>query len=167
VPKKYFVSAAGREFAVTLDASDPSGRVCVQIASETGSVRRLGRVAGNVAEIDGRLLELEALSDVVRLRTRQHRIECSVSDRPKLAAARAAGETRSRHRVLTAPLPGQVTAVLVRPGDVVQTGQRVALIEAMKMQNPILAERAGKVLQVFVRPGDTVQVGARLVDVGD
>lgn len=165
--KKYFVSARGREFAVTLETSDPSGRVRVQVASETGVAERVTRLVGNVAEVDGRLLKLEALSDVVQLGTRHHHIECSVRDRPRIAAAQAASETRSRHRVLTAPLPGQVAAVLVRTGDAVNAGQRLVLIEAMKMQNPILAERDGTVLQVFVSPGDTVQVGARLVDVGD
>lgn len=165
--KKYFVSARGREFAVTLDESDPNGGVRLRIASETGTAARVGRLVGSVAQIDGRLLKLEAFSDVVQLGTRHHRLECSVSDRPKLAAAQAAVETRSRHRVLTAPLPGQVAAVLVRVGDRVRAGQRLVLIEAMKMQNPILAERDGTVFQVFVSPGDTVQVGARLVDVGD
>lgn len=165
--KKYFVSALGREFTVTLDESDPSGLVRLQVVSEAGTAERVGRVIGNVAQIDGRMLKLEALSDVVRLGNRHQRLECSVSDRPKVRAAQSAAETRSRHRVLSAPLPGQVAAVLVRPGDRVRAGQRLVVIEAMKMQNPILAERDGSVLQVFVSPGDTVQVGARLVDVGD
>ncbi|HEY6725789.1 MAG TPA: biotin/lipoyl-containing protein [Polyangiaceae bacterium] len=165
--KKYFVSAAGREFAVTLDTSHAGGRLRLQIDSDTGTAERVGRLLGNVAEVDGRLLELEAFSDGVQLKTRHHRLECHVSDRPRMAAARGAAEARSRHRVLTAPLPGQVTAVLVEPGERVSAGQRVVLIEAMKMQNPILAERDGTVLQVFVTPGDTVQVAARLVDIGD
>lgn len=165
--KKYFVRAGGLEFAVSLDTSDASGRVRLQITSATGAAERVGRLLGNAAEIDGRLLELEAFSDVVQLKTRHQRFECSVSDRPQIAAAQAAAETRSRHRVLTAPLPGQVAAVLVQPGDRVSAGQRLVLIEAMKMQNPILAERDGTVLRVFVNPGDTVQVAARLVDVGD
>ena len=165
--KKYFVSALGREFTVTLEQSDPSGLVRLQIAGETGAAERVGRLVGNVAQIDGRMLKLEALSDVVRLGNRHQRLECSVSDRPKVRAAQTAAETRSRHRVLSAPLPGQVAAVLVRPGDRVRAGQRLVVIEAMKMQNPILAERDGRVLQLFVSPGDAVQVGARLVDVGD
>lgn len=165
--KKYFVSARGREFAVTLDASDPGGRVRLQIASETGAAEREARLLGNVVEIDSRMLKLEAFSDVIRLGTRHHQLECKVSDRPQVAAAQAAAHTRSRHRVLTAPLPGQIAAVLVRPGDRVSAGQRLVVIEAMKMQNPILAERDGTVLRVFVNPGDAVQVAAPLVDVGD
>lgn len=161
------MSAQGRDFAVTLDGLDASGQFRLQIVSETGSAARVGRCVGSAVEIDGRILKLEWLSEDVQLGNRQHRLACTVDDRPKLQAAQASAETRSRHRVLTAPLPGQIAAVLVRPGEGVRAGQRLVLIEAMKMQNPILAERDGKVLQVFVSPGDTVQVGARLVDVGD
>ena len=171
--KKYFVSAQGRDFTVTLDSCDASGQCRVQITSEAGHAERLGRVVGGAAEIDGRMLKLEALCDdpsrpeSVQLGNRRQRLECSVSDRPKLEAAQTALGPRARHRVHRAPLPGQVAGVLVRPDDRVSAGQRLVLIEAMKMQNPILAERDGRVLQVFVSPGDTVQVGAQLVELGD
>lgn len=167
MPKKYFVSVLGRQFAVTVDQKQAGGPFRLQVASETGTAEREGRILGSVAQIDGRVLRREALSEVVLLGNRRGRFECAVSDRPPLLAAQAANETRSRHRLLCAPLPGQVAAVLVRADDRVRAGQRLVVIEAMKMQNPILAERDGRVLQVFVNPGDTVQVGARLVDVGD
>jgi len=167
VSKKYFVSANGRDFAVTLATVDPDGQVRLRIDSELGSAERVGRLLGGSVEIDGRMLKLEALSEVVQLGNRQHRLEFSVNDRPRLAVPENVAETRARHRVLSAPLPGQVASVLVSPGDRVRAGQRLVLIEAMKMQNPILAERDGTVLQVFVSAGDAVQVGARLVDVGD
>jgi len=167
VSKKYFVSAGGRDFAVTFGTADPNGQVRLRIDSEIGSAERVGRVIGGSVDIDGRLLKLDAISDVVQLGNRQHRLEFSVSDRPRLAVTESVAGTRARHRVLSAPLPGQVASVLVSPGDRVQAGQRLVLIEAMKMQNPILAERDGTVLEVFVSAGDAVQVGARLVDVGD
>ncbi|HWO14731.1 MAG TPA: biotin/lipoyl-containing protein [Polyangiaceae bacterium] len=165
--KKYFVSAAGRDFAVTFGTADPDGRVRLRIDSEIGSAEREGRLVGGSVEIDGRMLKLESLSELVQLGNRQHRLELSVSDRPRLAITEGVAATRARHRVLKAPLPGQVASVLVSTGDRVRAGQRLLLIEAMKMQNPILAERDGTVLQVFVSTGDAVQVGARLVDVGD
>lgn len=165
--KKYFVSVGGRDFAVTLGAADPTGQVRLRIDSEIGSAERVARLMGGSVEIDGRLLKLEALSECVQLGNRQHRLELSVSDRPRLAVTEGVAATRAGHRVLKAPLPGQVASVLVSTGDRVSAGQRLLLIEAMKMQNPILAERDGTVLQVFVSAGDAVQVGARLVDVGD
>ena len=165
--KKYFVTARGRDFSVTLEPRDDGGEVRVQVTSEAGTEQRRGRVVAQTAQIDGRILKLEAVFGQVLVGNRHHRLEASVSDRPKLEVAQAVAQAHSRHRLSIAPLPGQVVSVLVRPNERVHAGQRLLLIEAMKMQNPILAERDGLVLQVFVNPGDTVQVGARLVEMGD
>lgn len=54
------------------------------------------------------------------------------------------------------PLPGTVTAVLVAPGAVVNKGDTLLKIEAMKMENNIHAEKPGKVVSVRVKPGDAV-----------
>jgi len=167
VLKKYFVTARGRDFSVTIEPADSNGEVRMQVTSEAGVEQRHGRVVAKTAAIDGRILRLDTLSQQVQLGNRHHRLLLSVSDRPKLDVAQATARARSRHRLSIAPLPGQVVSVLVRPNERVRAGQRLLLIEAMKMQNPILAERDGLVLQVFVNPGDTVQVGARLVEMGD
>ncbi|HRF37541.1 MAG TPA: biotin/lipoyl-binding protein, partial [Saprospiraceae bacterium] len=54
------------------------------------------------------------------------------------------------------PLPGTVTAVLVAPGAVVNKGDTLLKIEAMKMENNIHAEKPGKVVSVRIKPGDAV-----------
>jgi biotin carboxyl carrier protein len=62
-------------------------------------------------------------------------------------------------------MPGIVREVIVSSGDVVQTGQALLILEAMKMQNEIRADRAGKVGRVHVAAGDTVDKGAALVEI--
>jgi biotin carboxyl carrier protein len=57
---------------------------------------------------------------------------------------------------LTAPLPGTVVEVFVKAGDVLEAGQVVLVIEAMKMKNSIRSTRAGKVAEVLVNAGQTV-----------
>jgi len=64
---------------------------------------------------------------------------------------------------LRAPLPGTVTALRVGVGDVVEPGQEVLVIEAMKMQHVVRADRAGRVESLPVEAGGTVDVGATLV----
>jgi biotin carboxyl carrier protein len=64
---------------------------------------------------------------------------------------------------ITSVMPGKVVRVLVAPGDVVQAGQGLVVVEAMKMENEIGAPRAGKVKSVAVAPGMTVESGAKLV----
>jgi biotin carboxyl carrier protein len=68
---------------------------------------------------------------------------------------------------LTAPLPGNVTEVFVKPGEYVEMGQVLLTIEAMKMKNSIRSTRAGTIAEVLVGAGQTVahkQVLVKFVD---
>jgi biotin carboxyl carrier protein len=64
---------------------------------------------------------------------------------------------------LSAEMVANVLSVHVAPGDVVQSGDTVVLLESMKMEIPVLVERPGTVLEVHVDPGDVVQEGDVLV----
>lgn len=66
-------------------------------------------------------------------------------------------------RIVKAPMPGLVKAVVVSEGDVVASGQRLVVLEAMKMENDITAPAAGKIGKVHVAPGATVEGGKPLV----
>jgi biotin carboxyl carrier protein len=65
-------------------------------------------------------------------------------------------------RELRAAMPGKVVAVLVEAGAKVERGQGVVVIEAMKMENEIGAQRAGTVVEVRVKPGQAVEAGELL-----
>jgi biotin carboxyl carrier protein len=75
-------------------------------------------------------------------------------------APRAAGRGPAR---LSAPMPGKVVRVLVEPGQAVQAGQGLVVMEAMKMENELRAPRPGTVVQVLVREQQAVETGALLV----
>lgn len=64
---------------------------------------------------------------------------------------------------LKAPMPGVILDVYVKPGAVVERGQELAVLEAMKMQNAIRSPRAGRVAQVFVAAGQSVAHGEPLL----
>jgi biotin carboxyl carrier protein len=57
---------------------------------------------------------------------------------------------------LKAPIPGQITRLLVQPGQTVQAGEPVLILEAMKMENEIRATRTGAVSAIHVVPGQNV-----------
>jgi biotin carboxyl carrier protein len=76
-------------------------------------------------------------------------------------AAESVGRGPSR---IEAPIPGKVVAVAVAPGDEVSSGQSLVVLEAMKMENELTADRQGRVAEVHVAPGDTVEAGAVLVE---
>jgi biotin carboxyl carrier protein len=60
-------------------------------------------------------------------------------------------------------MPGLIVRVHVSVGDVVQAGQGLVVMEAMKMENEIRAPRAGRVKEAPVREGQAVETGALLV----
>ena len=60
-------------------------------------------------------------------------------------------------------IPGRIVAVAVKPGDAVEAGQQILVVEAMKMQNELRAPREGSVDRVGVAVGDTIEVGDLLV----
>jgi 3-methylcrotonyl-CoA carboxylase alpha subunit len=68
---------------------------------------------------------------------------------------------------LTAPMSGTIVAVLVAPGDRVEKGAALVVLEAMKMEHTIVAPTAGRVAAVHFGTGDRVGEGADLVDVED
>ena len=80
------------------------------------------------------------------------------------AAAPAAAPVNG-HAIKT-PLPGVIIDVKVNVGDTVKKGDTVVVLEAMKMENNINADRDGKVTAVQVAKGDTVADGAVLVVLG-
>ena len=64
------------------------------------------------------------------------------------------------------PLDGNIISVNVKVGDTVRSGQTVAVLEAMKMENEILAECDGTVTAVHIGKGDHVTVGEPIITIG-
>jgi biotin carboxyl carrier protein len=73
------------------------------------------------------------------------------------------GDTLGGEWVLTSPMTGVVQEVYVAPGDDVEKGQVVLVVEAMKMQNELRARRAGTVKAVYVTKGQRVEQGTPLL----
>jgi pyruvate carboxylase subunit B len=82
-----------------------------------------------------------------------------------LAQQVAAGSQTHARRRVTAYMPGRVMTVLVAEGDTVVAGQGLVVLEAMKMQNEIQAERGGVVRAVAVAAGEAVDGGDLLVEI--
>lgn len=86
---------------------------------------------------------------------------------PKVApapAAPAAAKPAAGASVVSAPLPGTVTKILVQPGQAVKAGETVLTMEAMKMENNITAETDGTVKAILVQQGAQVQSGDALIE---
>lgn len=78
--------------------------------------------------------------------------------------AHAAGG-RGGRQIVAAYMPGRVVSVAVEPGQAVEEGQALVVLEAMKMQNEIQADRTGTVTKVHVAPGQAVEGGDPLLEI--
>ncbi len=94
------------------------------------------------------------------------RVEVAVEDAQALLLERfgMGGGAAAAQREVRAPMPGLVLAVHVAPGDAVEAGGRLVVLEAMKMENELRAAHAGTIAAVHATPGQAVTKGALLVE---
>ena len=85
---------------------------------------------------------------------------------PRVDPVPTAAVAPSGGSVVKSPLPGIVLDIFVKVGDTVKQGQHILMLEAMKMENNIDADRAGVVKEVHVRKNDSVMEGDVLIVIG-
>lgn len=116
---------------------------------------RIEGIATNIAVLAGLLAMPEVEAGAVDTRfVETHAARLATRQAP--VAVETAPEGLS---AATAPMVGLLVSVDAAPGDAVRAGQRVALIEAMKMQMPVIAEVAGHVREILAVPGATLREG--------
>ncbi len=82
---------------------------------------------------------------------------------PRALRGRGRGGSAQGRQNVSAPMPGKVVRVLVAPGDAVETGQGLVVVEAMKMQNEMKSPKAGRVAEIKTKEGAAVTAGDVLV----
>lgn len=172
--RELIVTAEGRDRTVIVDGPGPDGRFRISIdgveqlvdaaALRPGSWslivagrsyqvdldRRRGGIAASVAAGDG------ADNVMLQVEDALHR---------RLASA-AGGRAPARGESIRAPIAGKVVKVLVAVGDQVAPGSAVIVLEAMKMENELAAERGGTVSAIHKAAGQAVDTGDLLVEIG-
>lgn len=125
----------------------------------------INSVSGNTADVtvNGTPYQVDIENNTVPVQTVQPAMPI------QQAAAQATAQTAKPSgagKQVTSPLPGVIISVKVNVGDAVKAGQVVAVLEAMKMENDILAENDGTVTAVNVAKGDSVLEGAAIITIG-
>ncbi len=130
--------------------AEPAGAVPAVPLSEDGvpTVQR-----DVTAEVDGRRFSVRLWVPDLGTAAAPGR----AAGRPKRAAASAVAANGSGQ--VTVPMQGTIIKVLVSVGDVVEVGQAICLLEAMKMENAVAAEKDGVIKEVRVSAGDSVGAG--------
>jgi biotin carboxyl carrier protein len=151
------VEQAGGAWRVAVDGRDAVAVDAVEIHPGTWSIIADG--VSLLIDVDRRGARTTLLAggeevtfDLVD--ARRHRLAQAVAQ---------SGRGVARGEVVRAPIAGKVVKVLVTAGQEVAAGQGVAMLEAMKMENELKAERGGTVETVHVQPGQSVDSQAPLV----
>jgi biotin carboxyl carrier protein len=161
---RYLLTREGRDLEVQVEPDGAGYRVTLEgrphhvdattAAGETMRVRIDTRPVEGWVSRRGDTLEVELRGCVYRFRVRDPRA-------PKLAR-RKSQEDSSRGE-LHAPMPGLVVQVLAHEGEEVEAGHPVVVVEAMKMQNALVAPIKGRVISIPVTPGTAVESGQLLL----
>ncbi len=123
------------------------------------------RVGGQLSvRVDGEVVDLTArgsLPDLAVVAGHLRGRALVESDRIRVAASPTRGSTQPN--TIRSPMPGRVVRVGVEAGDAVRTGQTLVVLEAMKMENEVLAAHPGTVVEIHVSAGAAVEANAKLI----
>ena len=116
---------------------------------------------GNIAEIEvnGTLYQVEVHKEVTQSKT-PTLVRSVVPEQKKQIEKADLGATIA----VKAPLPGNILEIFVKPGDIVKKDQKLLVMEAMKMENVVLAEKDGVIELVKVQQGMSVLQGDTLIE---
>ena len=162
---KYYVSIHGRPHEVRV--VERLGELQVEVdgkpmAIEYEEVDRLGQVAVRVGRKSFGI-SIEGDEHTLTATIAGHVYAVEIEDERERAAHAAARAAAKGGGLVKSIMPGVVVQVLVQPGQAVEKGQSLLVLEAMKMQNEIAAPADGVVKQVHVTEGAAVGSGAKLV----
>ena len=168
---KYFVDWAGRTRVVEVVTDRHGVRVLVDGVPHRAEVETVEGTGLFSLLLDDRSVSFAARFEdgaaVLQFHDRELRVP--VEDEKTREAHRATGGVKkpSGHGVVRAVMPGVVRDVRVAVGAAVTLHQPLLVLEAMKMENEIRADRAGTVKTVHVTAGQAVEKGATLVTIVD
>ena len=158
---RYEVTLDDRRVRVELGED---GRFTVEDRVVAAEVRETVRGRQWSIVLEGESHEITVVThDPLRLDVDGHDVRAVVVDERALRAGRGAVGARRDRVELRAPMPGLLKAVHVKEGDRVDVDAPLATLEAMKMENELLAPSAGRISKVRATAGAKVEAGAVLI----
>ncbi|MCD9146424.1 acetyl/propionyl/methylcrotonyl-CoA carboxylase subunit alpha [Pseudophaeobacter flagellatus] len=151
------LSQDGALIEAMVEVAGPDRQVWT-LQSDSGSVELVANRRGGIWDLGGHSLPNLSQAGPVITVYADYGLRFEVID-PLERDATAGGDLN----VVEAPMPGLVKAVFAKAGAEVKEGDRLAILEAMKMEHSLLAARDGTVAEVLAAEGDQVEAGAALV----
>ena len=119
----------------------------------------------SVVEKEGNTVEVTVNGKAYTVEVERETPKAAAPTHRPVVAAAAAAPAAGAQQTIKAPLPGNITKVLVKAGQAVKAGDIILTMEAMKMENNVVAEFDCTIQNVLVKEGQTVNGGDKLVEV--
>lgn len=163
---KYFVDVDDQQFEVEVRESRGQLHVLIDgqpVNCDYAQVDRAGQVALKVEDRSFGV-SLSGTQNDYDVNIAGHRFSVVIEDERERAAHAAERAKNKGGGTVKAVMPGVIVDLVVAVGDIVETGQALLILEAMKMQNEIGAPGPGRVKRILIEAGQAVAGGAPLVE---
>lgn len=163
---RYFVAIGSREFPIDVTAV-PGGGFDVRVDDRRVDAELLEVGNALSVRVGDRVIDLfvEGKPPSLRVTASGHRLQVTVESERQRALASARGvRLDASQTAVVSPMPGRIVKLLVEPGQQVQAGDPVVVVEAMKMENELRAPKAGVIAHVLVGVGDRIESNTTLIE---
>ena len=165
----WVVSVQGSDYAMTI-AADPAGSTvtledgrALRVTSDWTPGQALARVM-----VDGTPVVMKVgkipMGFRIRVRGADLKVRVQSPRQAELAALMPEKAAADTGKVLLCPMPGLVKALLVSVGQEVKAGEPLAMVEAMKMENVLRAEKDVTIAKILAKEGDSLAVDAVIME---
>ena len=163
---KYLTTIAGEQFAIDINQDDQvtvNGEI-IQVNMQQMLDTTMHSIILDGQSHDVRMEEGDGLY-IVQLSGQIFEVVVEDERTRRLAGVKGSLDAVTGEAIIKSPMPGVVVEVLVIPGQAVEQGDILVILESMKMQNEFKAPRAGQVHAVRVAAGDKVDQGAIMITI--
>lgn len=161
--KQYRYTINGHPYEVTIHSADEE-MAEVEVNGHRYSVRLSDETASEPAKRTSKRIPTSEPEPAVA--ASEAPAPVTPEEKPAAPAPQSQPKRAAGGREVIAPLPGLIREVLVAEGEQVKKGQKIMVLEAMKMENEINADSDGTITSLLVAKGDSVQGGDPLATIG-
>lgn len=129
-------------------------------------IKRVYTVDNGGKQFRAQIISMDLRTKKSVIKVAQNRYEVDIKDKMDIVLERMGIDTDidSQISTITAPMPGLILDVCVKVGDLVEKNDKLAVLEAMKMENNIKSPAAGEVKSIKVKTGDRVERAQVLIE---
>jgi oxaloacetate decarboxylase (Na+ extruding) subunit alpha len=146
-----------------LNTAENTAKNTAESSAENSASQKMGEAESYAVSVDGKQYDVVVAPSGTVLSAMPTGAATNSAEQAPSTQSQANANNSAASHALEAPLAGNIFKVLVKPGQTVQSGDVVIILEAMKMETEVRAQHAGTVVSVNCKEGDSVTTGDELM----